>query len=194
MHEFSFNREILRKLFHLLTCIFPVFLYYYGKETCFPYFFICGVLFISFDIARQKNNQIRLIYNYFFSIVTRSCEEKGLTSASYICLSIILITFLFDGKIAIVSLLIMSLSDPFASLFGRYFGKFKIHDKSLEGSITFFLVSCIILISFNFSYLETIVVSLFCAIIELLSNKIKIDDNLLIPATASGVLFFLQYI
>ena len=194
MYELLFKGEIIRKLFHVFTCIFPLLLYYYGTEICSPYFFLCGLLFISFDIARQSNHKIRLIFDYFFSKMTRDYEEKGLTGASYACFSIILITFLFDAKIAIVSLLIMSLSDPIASLFGYYFGCFKIYNKSLEGSIAFFFVSSIVLISFDFSYLEVIVASLFCAIIELLSNKIKIDDNLLIPATGSGVLFFLQYI
>ena len=33
----------------------------------------------------------------------------------------------FNEKIAVVSLLIMSLSDPFASLSGSYFGKLKIY-------------------------------------------------------------------
>ena len=152
------------------------------------------MLFISFDIARQRNSQIRSVYNHFFSIVTRDYEQEGLTSAFYICLSIMFVTFSFNERIAVVSLLIMSLSDPFASFCGVYFGKFKIYNKSLEGSIAFFLVSSIILMSFSFSYLETIIVSLLCTIMELFSNKIKLDDNFLIPFTASATLFFLQYI
>ena len=194
MSEFSFNREILRKIFHISTCIFPVLLYFYGSQLCMPYFFICGVLFISFDIARMKNHHIESIYNYFFSIVTKEYEYKRLTSASYVCLSILFVTFFFDEKIAIASLLLMSLSDPFASVFGRYFGSFKIYEKSLEGSIVFYIISCSVLIALNFSYSISIIVSLFCTVVELLSRKIKIDDNFLIPVTASFILFFLQYI
>ena len=191
MHEFLSNREILRKIFHTLTCIFPLSLYYYGKDVCLLYFFLAGLSFIFFDIARQKSSRIKSIYNYFFSIVTRDYEHKGLTSASYICFSIICVTFFFNEKIAIVSLLIVGLSDPLASLCGAYFGKLKIYDKSLEGSITFFLVSAVILMSFSFSYLEVIIVALLCTTVELFSNKIKLDDNLLIPFTASITLFFL---
>ena len=191
MYELLSKREILRKTLHLLTSVFPILLYYYGKEACSLYFFLAGILFIFFDIARQINSQIKSIYNYFFSIITRDYEQEGLTSAFYICLAIILVTFLFDERIAIASLLIMSLSDPFAYFFGLYFGKFKIYDKSLEGSITFFFVSSSILIFFGFPYFEVIIVSLFCAVVELFSNKINLDDNLLIPFTASVTLSFL---
>ena len=194
MYKLAFKREILRKLIHLSTLFFPLFLYCYGKQKCLPYFLLCGILFISFDICRQKSNLIKSIYNYFFSTITRNHEDKGLTGASYVFLSVILITFIFDKNIAIVSLLIMIFPDASASLFGRYFGNFKIYDKSLEGSLVFFIVSCIILIFFSFPYLESIVVALFCTTVELLSNKIKIDDNFLIPFTASVTIFFLQYI
>ena len=194
MSKFSFNREILRKVLHIATCIFPILLYHYGARSCMPYFFACGVLFVFFDIVRIKNSHIESIYNYFFSIVTKEYEYKKLTSASYVCLSIIFVTFFFNEKIAIASLFLMSLSDPFASIFGRYFGAFKIYNKSLEGSIVFFVISCSILIILNFSYSISIVVSLFCTAVELFSRQIRIDDNLLIPVTASSFLFLLQYI
>ena len=194
MNELLLNREILRKLSHASTCIFPMLLYYYGKESCLPYFFLCGILFISFDIGRQRNQTLNSIYNYFFSILTRDCEYKRITSASYMCLSIMLVTFIFDARIAIVSLSIMSLSDPCATLFGRYFGHFRIYTKSLEGSIAFFLITSCILIFFSFSYSKVILVSLFCSMVELFSNQIHIDDNFLIPCMASTMLFFLQYI
>jgi len=189
-----YPREILRKLFHLSTCIFPFLLYSYGKEACFPYFLIFLVSFVLFDIGRQKSIFISSVYNYFFSILTRDYEQRKLTGASYVCFSVIVVTFFFDEKIAIASLLIMSIADPCASLFGQYFGQFKIHTKTLEGSIIFFIVSSAILISFSISYMEVIIVSLICTIAELFSEKIKIDDNFLIPVIGSMTLFSLQYI
>jgi len=188
------HREILRKLFHLSTCIFPFLLYRYGKEVCFPYFFIFLISFILFDIGRQKSTFISSVYNYFFSILTRDYEQERLTGASYVCFSVIFVTFFFDEKIAIVSLLMMSIADPCASLFGQYFGRFKIYTKTLEGSIAFFIISGSILIFFSIPYIEVIMVSLICTIVELFSKKIKIDDNFLIPLAGSMTLFFLQYI
>ena len=128
------------------------------------------------------------------SILTRDYEQRKLTGASYVCFSVIFVTFFFDERIAIASLLIMSIADPCASLFGQYFGQFKIYTKTLEGSIIFFIVSSAILISFSISYMEVIIVSLICTIAELFSEKIKIDDNFLIPTIGSMTLFSLQYI
>ena len=165
--------EILRKLFHISTCIFPLSLYYYGKEVCFPYFFICLISFILFDLGRQKSTFLNSVYSYFFSTLTRDYEYNKITSASYICFSILIITLIFDTKIAVVSLLIMSFADPCASLFGQRFGRFKLWTKTLEGSITFFIVSSLILIFFSVSYTNVIIVSLVCTIMELFSKKIK---------------------
>ena len=186
--------EILRKLFHISTCIFPFSLYYYGKEVCLPYFFICLIAFVIFDIGRQRSVFINLIFNYFFSAIIRNYEKKKITSASYICVSILIITLIFDTKIAVVSLFIMSFADPCASLFGQCFGQVQLSTKTLEGSIVFFIVSSSILMFFSIPYLNVIIVSLVCTIIELFSDKIKIDDNLLIPVAGSVALFWLQYI
>ena len=186
--------EILRKLFHISTCIFPLSLYYYGKEVCLPYFFICLISFLLFDIGRQKSVFLNSFFNYFFSKLTRDYEDERLTGASYICFSILLITLIFETKIAVVSLLIMSFADPCASLFGQSFGRFKLYDKTLEGSIAFFIATSLTLMFFSIPYANIIIVSLACSIVELFSKKIKIDDNLLIPVTGSVILFFLQYI
>ena len=56
---------------------------------------------------------------------------------------VLIITLIFDTKIAVVSLLMMSFSDPCASLFGQCFGQVQLSTKTLEGSIVFFIVSTV---------------------------------------------------
>ena len=157
-----------------------------------PYFLIISVLFLLFDVLRIKNDSIKVFYDKYFNIVTKKYEADKLTSASYVFLSLLIVVFLFDEASASAALMIMILSDPVASLTGRIFGNFKlVGDKTLEGSIAFFIVSVIILLLFNFEAFEILLVSIGATLIELFSKKIKIDDNLLIPLISASLLFFL---
>ena len=88
--EFSYKREILRKILHLSTCAFALMLLYFGKKVCIPVFLSLGIVFFTLDFLRLKNKHIERLYNIFFGIVTKDYEEKQLTSASYVFLSLII--------------------------------------------------------------------------------------------------------
>ncbi len=186
---FSYKREVLRKIIHFSSSLFAFMLLLFGRDVCLPIFIIIAALFFTVDYLRLKNQYVQNIYNIFFDIVTRDFEKKRFTGASYVFLSIVLVTLLFDTRIAVASLLIMSFSDPVASLIGRTYGNFSILNKSLEGCISFFLVSVIVLVSLNFPADVVLYVSIFCTLVELLSNKIQVDDNLLVPLSCAIMLF-----
>ena len=101
----------------------------------------------------------------------------------------IIVTAIFDVRIASASLFIMSLSDSLASLIGKTYGKLSIFEKTIEGSIVFFIITVLILLWFNFPSDKILYVAISCTFVELVSNRIKIDDNLLVPLTASFLLF-----
>ncbi|MBI45190.1 MAG: hypothetical protein CMG66_03375 [Candidatus Marinimicrobia bacterium] len=191
MNDLSLIKEIPRKIIHLSTSFFALMLYYFGRDFCIPYFLLICFSFILFDLIRQKNQKLKSIYNSFFLFLTRDSEDDNFTGASYLCLSVVIVSLCFDEKVAVPSLLIMSFSDPFASLFGICFGNFKLYQKTLEGTIAFFMVSCLVMMFFNFPYLTVIVVALFCSVVELFAPMINIDDNLLVPIAASSILVFL---
>ena len=195
MNQFSLRREFLRKILHIVVLVFPLFLLEFGKSICFPYFLVISILFILFDIFRIKNSGVKLFYDRYFSIVTKKYEVDKLTSASYVFLSLIIVVLLFDETSAAAALTIMILSDPIASLVGRVFGNLKlIGNKTLEGSIAFFISSVIILLLYNFEAFEVLIVSMGATLIELFSKKIRIDDNFLIPLISAILLFVLQNI
>tara|TARA_Y100000994_G_scaffold85259_1_gene70447 strand:- start:122 stop:703 length:582 start_codon:yes stop_codon:yes gene_type:complete len=187
--DFSYKREVLRKIIHFSSSVFAFMLFFLGKSICIPLFIIIAILFFVADFLRLKNQYVQNIYNIFFDVVTRNSEKNRITGASYVFLSIVLVTLLFDVKIAVASLLIMSFADPVASLMGRAFGNFIILNKTIEGSVSFFIVSVIVLSVFDFSSETILYVSIFCTLIELVSNKIKIDDNLLVPLSSAVLLF-----
>ena len=192
MNQFSLRREFLRKILHIIVLVFPLLLLEFGKSICLPYFLVISILFILFDIFRIKSGAVKIFYDRYFSIVTKKYEVDKLTSASYVFLSMIIVVFLFDEVSAAAALTIMILSDPIASLVGRVFGNLKlIGNKTLEGSIAFFISSIIILLLYNFEVFEVLFVSVGATLIELFSKKIRIDDNFLIPLVSATLLFVL---
>tara|TARA_Y100000590_G_C15697519_1_gene1005679 strand:- start:1061 stop:1636 length:576 start_codon:yes stop_codon:yes gene_type:complete len=182
------KQEYVRKVIHLLIFFFGFFLLVFDFSYCLPVYITISISFILLDFLRLKNNKLNLFYHKFFGFVTRDIEKDRMTSASYAFLSIIIVILFFNVRTAACSIVILSVSDVFASYVGVKHGKFKLGDKTLEGSLSFFISTALILLFFKFSSLQIILVSLGCTAIELLSNKIKIDDNLGIPVIASILL------
>tara|TARA_B100000700_G_scaffold245964_1_gene274682 strand:- start:100 stop:603 length:504 start_codon:yes stop_codon:yes gene_type:complete len=143
------------------------------------------ITFLIIDLLRIKNKDVKRFYNICFKSITRSKEKTSLTGASYVLIASVLSILIFDKEIAIISLLIMTISDTMAAIIGRRYGKVKINKKTLEGSIAFFLFSLIIVSFFD----GVILVVAFIAILlttlaELFLNDI--NDNLTIPTVFGG--------
>ena len=176
----TLKQEILRKTVHLLNSIIVLIFYLYGKETTLYILIPISIGFVIIDLLRINTRYISRIYNYFFEYITREEENKKLTGASYVFIAYSLIILFFDREIAIPSLLIMSISDSLAALIGKKYGLMHIGTKTIEGSLTFFISSIIII---TFSSLNIYIGIICCVIttfVELFTPK-EIDDNLLIP-------------
>ena len=186
------KQEYLRKIIHLLIFFFGLFLLIFDIKYCLPIFLLISSSFMLLDFLRINNNSFNMYYHKFFGFVTRNTEKDKMTSASHAFFSIMIVVLFFDTRIAASSIMILSISDVLASYIGVKFGKFKLlNNKTLEGSIAFFISTAFILLFFNFTSYQIILVSFGCTAIELLANKIKIDDNLGIPIIASILLAIL---
>ena len=181
----TFNNEIYRKLIHLASSAIPFFYFYYSKNLVLAVLIPLTIIFLIIDFLRIKNKNVKRFYNICFKSITRSKEETSFTGASYVLIASVFSILIFDKKIAIISLLIMTISDTMAAIIGRRYGKVKINKKTLEGSIAFFLFSLIIVSFFD----GVILVVAFIAILlttlaELFLNDI--NDNLTIPTVFGG--------
>ena len=182
------SMDLLRKFIHLSICVFGFSLYYFDKKYCLPLFLVIGISFIALDLIRIKNDKVNKFFYKFFGFVSRDYEKKRLTGASYAFLAIMITSTLFNVKIASASIVILSISDVLASYVGIKIGKFKVLNKTLEGSLAFFISTAIILICFGFSSIQIIIVSLGCTVMELLSDKVNVDDNLSVPIIGAVLL------
>ncbi len=179
--------EIKRQIFHLLFitlwCI-PIYLFPL-KLSVVVFLFI-----ISLNILVIL--KVRPVYNFFHFLIVHLERKKNLEvpgiQALYANLGIFLSYILF-GKLSVIGVLVLSVGDSFSTLVGKVFGKNRVffsHDKSWEGTFTFFLSTFLVLLFFLPTE-EALLVSSFSALFE--AASIRIDDNLTIPLFATTLAY-----
>jgi len=140
------------------------------------------VFFIFFDIVRHHNRTIRGIYErYLIGTVIREKEQYRFVGSTYFMVGTCLCIWLFDKAIAIVSLLVLIVSDTLAALVGSAIGRIPLFGvKTVEGSMAFLLSAVLIVFLYpGIPLLPGLAGAFLATLVE--SLPLGVDDNLLIP-------------
>ena len=189
------RQEIIRKTIHLSVNAIIPFTYLFLNVPKFWMLMLLGItsiLIVIIDLGRTRKEWISKTFGILFNGMLRSHELSGkLTGASYVFIGSFISVFIFPKEIAVLALLFTAIGDTAAALYGRKFGKLRIWNKTLEGSVVG-LIACLI-IGLFFPDIPNIIKfsGAFAAMfIELL--PIKIDDNLRIPLFSGIVMYLLS--
>ena len=199
--------ELSRQLVHLSALVFVLFTLFMDKLLISVYFFMIAfsLLLYSFIIRKQQNNFIKTIhkleksFKYLVSNFERQETKVPFIGAFWLYFSCGLLLLLFPLIIALVSCSIVAVADSVSTIIGSNFGKHKIvGNKSLEGSLAFFISAFIVV--FLFTDLNiAVLVSGAATIAELLPDmkifrKLKkkeiLDDNFTVPII-TGILLLI---
>jgi dolichol kinase len=187
----------VRNLFHATMGLTAVTLYHFfltQRQALWilgATFTLAALLEVSRRFSTRWNS---FLVDHIFRSVSRPSERYRVNSSTLYVLALFLITALFPKLAVEAAILILSISDPVASLFGRRFGKKKLfRDKSYAGTLAFFVAGFLstaalfLLSGFPLAYglLTAVLMSLVGAITELLSSRI--DDNFSIPIASAAV-------
>lgn len=195
----SYKNEVLRKLIHLSSLWMVGAVYLLSREQALLLFGVVFVGMVLFEIFRRYSPFVKKLTQKLLSNILRPHEnvtgDNHLTGAFYVTLAVLIAVFIFPKSITISAITIMLLADTAAALVGRKFGKHPLHGKSWEGTAAFFAVSAIILFLSSYwglplGMFQILGVAAAAAIIELYSNKVKIDDNLTIVLSVGALLLF----
>ncbi|WP_338100354.1 diacylglycerol/polyprenol kinase family protein [Methanolapillus africanus] len=200
--KFSYRQEVKRKLLHMTSFVFVIFIYLTTKQTAC---LVIGFLFVALVAAEQLCRMFPALNNIkirFFSSVLRENEKSGNVSSVWFLLGCFLSVLLFSKEVAMIGITILIFGDAFAALIGKRFGKHKFKNgKSLEGTLGFIGVSIIFLIAYFFildltmSFTLMAAVSIIAAsIVEIYTKQLKLDDNLTIPLTFGFSMWILTWI
>ena len=133
----AYKEELYRKIFHLASSIIPILLYFFGKDAFLPWILIIAIVFPIIDYLRKYSSILYCIADKIFQKITRPEEINQITGASWVLIGAGITILLFNQKVAIISLLIMSISDSLAAIIGIKYGNTIFFNKSLEGTCIF---------------------------------------------------------
>ena len=181
------------------------------KKELFIYFVHPGVSIVFFSLLFVGNVLIeygnykkypwarRTFGSLFFRMLRNKETTHGkfqVSGSLYVLLAAIACTLLFPQPVAVISLSVMLISDTSAALFGKAYGTRKLYkNKSLEGTVAFFLSALIVNMLcepiYHFTYAGVIACAA-ASFAEMFEDKLEVDDNLSIPLVVGTVLVILN--
>ena len=186
----QYRDELFRKLIHLFSLSIPIVYYFITTEAAALILGVLAVLALIIDLGRYLHPETGKIFYKIFGLLLREHEldhkKKNLNGATYVLISALVSVLIFPKVIFISAFSILIISDSLAALIGRKFGKRKFLSKSFEGTLTFFVSACIVILftpkvsGFFEEYLIGFIAAFVGAIVENISFKL-VDDNLSIP-------------
>jgi len=143
------------------------------------------------DLIRFKYQKLhQLFLKIFGSLLKEEEQNKKLTGATHLFISATIVIFFFNRESVIPALIILSLADALAAIFGSIFGTHRLFKKTWEGSLVFFFVSFIIIIVFTDLTTEVVfLISGLLTTIEVL--PLPFNDNYSVAIGGALILSFL---
>jgi len=186
--------EVARKAIHLSSISIPVIYYFITREIALLLLVPLFAGFFLVDLLKNFYPPVAKWYHSTFDAMLRTheLEEKPyLNGATYITMGALLLVLFFPKIIVIASFAMVSVSDTFAAIIGKAFGKHRFGEKSVEGSIAFFLASLgIVAVVPELNIFIGLVMAITATVTEAFMVRIgnyKIDDNLSIPIVSASV-------
>lgn len=193
----EYRHELVRKAIHLTSLSIPVIYFFISKQLALTLLIPMTAAFIIVDVARYYFAPVSEWFYRWFGWLLRRHEQdekkKRLNGATNVLISACLCVLLFPKLITVTAFAILIVSDSTSALVGRRFGKRRFFDKSLEGSIAFFVSAVLVVfvapkVAFHpLEYVIGIVAAGVGAIVEAIS--MKVDDNISIPIAVGLVMW-----
>ncbi len=175
----SFKRHWWRVATRPFAILFVVFYVIYSKEITLYLIGIVASIFIALDLFRFLHSQVNMILTTKIKALFRKNEYKKFSSMTIFLVAVFITFLLFEPDIAIISITYLIFGDTFGKIFGLAFGRHKIFDKTVEGSLAYLgctLICSFILYTFlNVSPWIFLIGSISATLIELFS--IGVNDN-----------------
>lgn len=193
-----YRDELLRKSIHLTSLSIPVVYYFISSDTAIIILSILTGLALIIDWARYLSPEVGNLFYKIFGFLLREHEidhkKRNLNGATYVLISALISVLIFPKIIFLSAFSILIISDSLAALIGRKFGRRKFLSKSFEGTLTFFISACVVILftpkigNFPEEFLIGFAGALVGAFVENISFKL-IDDNLSIPLAVGFTLW-----
>jgi dolichol kinase len=199
MATIDYRSEFIRKLIHLCSLSIPTIYFFISKQLALELLVPTFLAFFVVDLARFYHEPTQAWFYRWFGWLLRRHESdsktKRLTGATNILLSAIVCVLIFPKIIAVNAFAILIISDITSALVGRRFGRKRFFQKSLEGTLAFFVSAIVVVFlapkveGLALEYGIGIIAAGVGAVVEAASTKI--DDNITVPLSVGFTLWAL---
>jgi len=188
----NISQEIYRKSIHFLSLTIPFGYSLLSKEYTLSIIIPISIVIIGVDLARLFINPVRRLFESIFKTIIRNHEEHQLTGSSYLMIGAVVTIWVFPKYHAIFGLLLLGISDSLAAIIGRHYGKHQLFNKSIEGTLAFFVSSMIVTYFYSpIPILYAMIASISATLIEVI--PVKLDDNFTIPVFTCTILWLVDF-
>lgn len=198
----DYTAEIARKGIHLSSLSIPVIYYFIERDLALMLLIPVTLAFLTVDLLRYYHTPTAELFYRIFRFMLRKHEvdhtSKRLNGASNVLIAATLCVILFPKLIVLTAFPILIICDSVAALFGRRFGRRKFFQKSVEGSLAFFIFALLVIwftpkVEYSITeYFIGITAAAVGTVVE--AGSWKIDDNLSIPLAVGVVMWGLYFI
>lgn len=158
-----------------------------------------AAVFVVLDFWRLRSQTVNSGLMLFFKPFMREEERRNLAGTSYLLLGSALIITFCPPAVTELTLILLAVADPLASVVGLRFGQDKLFGhKSLQGTMAAFF-SCMFLSAFylwqnNLMVDRLLFISILCGLIGAIAELVpifKLDDNFTFPVITAASLWVL---
>lgn len=139
----------------------------------------------SLDALRFRFPEVNAIFFRWFRVLASPREARGPASSSWFLAGALAVSLLAPAHF-VPSLLVLALADPAASVVGRLWGRRALGKGSWEGTATFFVAGCGVLVPWA-GVPHGLLAAGFAAAVE--AAPWKLDDNLTTPLAVAVALW-----
>ena len=185
-------KYIGRKLYHVTGGVGLLSLYYLvGREQALIFYAMIFIAVLGLDSMRLAVPGMNgFVFAHFGSFIRRS-EQHRLTGTAFYVIGIGLSFLLYSHQVATTAVCFLIFGDVAATAIGERYGRTKIGNKSMEGTLAFVVAALAaggVLASLGLGTTTGVLVlgALVAAGVELL--MLPVNDNLVIPIVSGGVM------
>ncbi len=180
-----------RVLTRPFSILFVVFYMVFSQEIALIIIGIVSIAFILLDLIRFLHKQTNVLLHEKVKKLFRKNEYHTFSSMTIFLTAFFITILVFPKEIAITASVFLIFGDTFGKVFGLAFGRHKILNKTVEGTLAYF--GCILICSFvlytllDISPYILIFGGISAPLIELFS--MGMNDNITVPIFSGAIMY-----
>ena len=186
----EFKTHLWRLIARPFAVLFIIFHYFFDQLISLTIIGIVTLCFIAMDLSKIISKSTQEVLTKRIKSIFRKGEEDRFSSMTAFLVASFIVMLVFKKEIAITALTFTVFGDIFSKIFGLGFGRHKIFDKTLEGSLAYF--GCVLICwyvlthTLNLSTYIILIGAISAPLIEIIS--IRVNDNFTVPLISAVVM------